>query len=178
MDKTKFNFELIDKYTPEVVIENSLQQIREATQGYVTGNIEKYDGPISSYTKQEGIAAVAKALSEPMKVNIQDDLGEQNKEKHRYEVFLTVKGLEHYRYRMMFIDYGAISYPVTVVMSEMLAVEYSGKRNDMFSVSTMKELKNMLDIIINSDTMITFVQQLIDESLRQEYSHYKQSQRN
>ena len=54
--------------------------------------------------------------------DIQDDLGEQSKEDHRYEVFLTVKGLEHYRYRMMFVDYGAISYPATIVLNEMLAI--------------------------------------------------------
>lgn len=44
--------------------------------------------------------------SETIKVDIQEDLGEQSKEDHRYEVFLTVKGLEHYRYRLMFVDYG------------------------------------------------------------------------
>ena len=171
MDKAKFTFELIDKYTPEDVIKKSLIQIEEATQGYVIGNIEEYSGPICSYTKQTGLAATLSSLqakSETVTVNIQDDLGEQSKEDHRYEVFLTVKGLEHYRYRMMFVDYGAISYPVTIVLNEMLAIEYSGKRNDTYYIDSMKELENMLDVVINSDSMISFIQKLIDESLRQE----------
>lgn len=102
------------------------------------------------------------------KVDIQEDLGEQSKEDHRYEVFLTVKGLEHYRYRLMFVDYGAISYPVTIVLNEMLAIEYSGKRNDIYYIDSMKELENMLDVVINSESMIDFIQKLINESLRQE----------
>ena len=32
----------------------------------------------------------------------------------------------------------------------------------------MKELEDMLDIVINSDTMLTLIQNLINESLRQE----------
>lgn len=106
--------------------------------------------------------------SETIKVDIQEDLGEQSKEDHRYEVFLTVKGLEHYRYRLMFVDYGAISYPVTLVLNEMLAIEYSGRRNDIYYIDSMKELENMLDVVINSESMIDFIQKLINESLRQE----------
>lgn len=171
MDKTKFSFELVDKYTPEDVIKKSLVQIENATQGYVVGNIGQYSGPICSYTKQTGLAATLSSIqtkSETIKVDIQNDLGEQSKEDHRYEVFLTVKGLEHYRYRLMFVDYGSISYPVTIVLNEMLAIEYSGKRNDTYYIDSMKELENMLDIVLNSDSMIGFIQKLIDESLRQE----------
>ena len=162
---------LVDKYTPEDVIKKSLVQINDATQGYVKGNIEEYCGPIRSYTKQTGLAATLSSIqtkSETIKVDIQEDLGEQSKEDHRYEVFLTVKGLEHYRYRLMFVDYGAISYPVTIVLNEMLAIEYSGKRNDIYYIDSMKELENMLDVVINSESMIDFIQKLINESLRQE----------
>ncbi len=46
MNKETFSFELVDKDKPEVVIKNSLQQIDEATRGYVSGKSEKYDGQI------------------------------------------------------------------------------------------------------------------------------------
>ena len=68
----------------------------------------------------------------------------------------------------MFVDYGAISYPVTIVLNEMLAIEYSGRRNDIYYIDSMKELENMLDVVINSESMIDFIQKLINESLRQE----------
>lgn len=176
MDKKTFTFELVDKYTPEAVIRDSLKQIEEATNGYVMGNIAEYGGPISTYTKNiGGKAAMLGALgtlatkTETVQVDIQNDLGELDDEDNRYEVYLTVKGLEYYKYRMMFVDYGAVSYPVTIVMNEALAREYNGgKRNERFSLNTMKELEDMLDIVINSDTMLTLIQNLINESLRQE----------
>lgn len=172
MDKRTFDFDLVDKYTPDIVIGNSLEQISEATRGYVSGNIAEYTGPISSYTKAVGITAALDVFSknaETVRVDIQEDLGEQDKKRNRYEVFLTVRGLEHYKYRMMFVDYGAISYPVTIVLNEDLAIEYSGgKINDTFSIKTMKELEQMMDAIINSDTLLLLLQNLINEALRQE----------
>lgn len=171
MDKRTFTFDLLDKYTPDVVIENSLKQIEEATQGYVIGEIKEYGGPISSYTKTVGLASALGALqttSETVRVDIQKDLGEQDKENHRYEVFLTVKDLAHYKYRMMFVDYGAVSYPVTIVLNDTLAVAYSGKRTDTFHIGSMADLEDMLSAIFNSDTMISLLQNLINESLRQE----------
>lgn len=167
MDKETFTFELLDKYPPEVVIRNILKQIEEATRGYVIGNIEKYDGPIFSYTKSTGLTSLQTAF-EPVAVDIQDDLGVQGTENYRYEVFLTVKGLEHYRYRMMFVDYGTVAYPVTIVMNEALAIEYSSKRNTTFNIESMSDLENMINMIINSKTMLSLIQSLINESLRQE----------
>lgn len=165
MDKKTFSFELVDKYTPETVIRNSLKQMEEATDGHVLGKIEEYQGPICSYTKK----GVLSTLSEPEEVNIQDALGEQNDERNRYEVYLTVKGLEHYKYRMMFVDYGAISYPVTIVMNETLAREYNGGRlQEKFLVKSMKDLEDMLSTIFESKAMLSLLQSLINESLRQE----------
>ncbi len=167
MNKETFTFELLDKYPPEVVIRNIIQQIEEATNGYVIGNIEQYNGPIYSYTKNTGLSSLQTVL-EPVNVDIQADLGAQGVENYRYEVFLTVKGLEHYRYRMMFVEYGSVAYPATIVMNEALAIEYSNKRSFMFKVGSMKALEDMLDTIINSETMVSLIQSLINESLRQE----------
>lgn len=170
MNKEKFTFELIDKYAPEVVIRNLLKQIEEETKGYVIGNIERYDGPIYTYTKRgSGITAVLGTIQPVSEtVDIQQDLGEQDPEQNKFEVFLSVKGLEHYKYRMMFVEYGTISYPVTIIMNEDLAVAYSGRRKSIFTIESMKKLEEMLDVIINSDMMVSFIQSLINESLRQE----------
>ena len=107
MDKKTFTFELVDKYTPEAVIQDSLKQIEEATNGYVRGNIAEYDGPIGTYTKNIGMLGALGTLAtktETVQVDIQNDLGELDDEDNRFEVYLTVKGLEYYKYRMMFVD--------------------------------------------------------------------------
>lgn len=167
MNKEMFSFELLDKYPPEVVVRNMLKQIEESTEGYVIGNIEPYDGPIFSYTKRTGLASLQTAL-EPTNIDIQAELGAQGAENNKFEVFLTVKRLEHYRYRMMFVEYGSVAYPATVVMNDSLAVEYSDKRDFVFRVNSMKDLEDMLNTIINSQTLVALIQNLIYESLRQE----------
>lgn len=159
---------MVDRDLPETVIRKSLKQIDEATRGYVRGHIEKYDGQIRTYKRILDFAAVTKVQQE-VTVDIQEDLGEQNNEDYKYEVFLTVKGLEHYKYRMMFMNHGTVSYPVTIVMNHRLAVEYSGgQRKEMFRVDSMKELEELMDKVINCDMMESFIQKLINESLRQE----------
>lgn len=167
MNKEMFSFELLDKYPPEVVVRNMLKQIEESTEGYVVGNIEQYDGPIFSYTKRTGLASLQTVL-EPTNIDIQAELGAQGVENNKFEVFLTVKRLEHYRYRMMFVEYGSVAYPATVVMNDSLAVEYSDKRDFVFRVNSMKDLEDMLITVINSQTLVALIQNLIYESLRQE----------
>ena len=77
MNQEKFTFELVDKYTPDIVIKNLLGQIEEATRGYVIGNIEKYDGPILSYTKKRESKGVFAALqgTEEYKSRYSDKIG-------------------------------------------------------------------------------------------------------
>ena len=54
MNEQEFVFDLVDKYSPEIVIGNLLKQIESATRGYVCGHIQEYDGEIASYTKEVG----------------------------------------------------------------------------------------------------------------------------
>ena len=168
MGNLKFEFKLKDEYTPEVAIMKILSQIEEATQGYVQGKVEVYDGPIYSY-KESSLALVGSSLLNAEKtIDIQGELGEIGAENHKYEVFLAVKGLPHYKYRMMFIEYGMISYPVTIVMDNELAMIYSGQDKELFKCDSMKMLQDMMEKIINSEPVIAFIQKLINEALRQE----------
>ncbi len=89
------------------------------------------------------------------------ELGAYGAENNKFEVFLTVKRLEHYRNRMMFVEYGSVAYPATVVMNDSLAVEYSDKRDFVFRVNFMKDLDDMLNTIINSQTLVALLQNLI-----------------
>lgn len=171
MNEEKFCFDLLDRYAPDIVIKKALEQVEQATKGHVVGNIARYDGPVYSYTKKTGLAAAlgtTQLYSDTVNVDIQQDLGEQNTDQNKFEVFLTVKGLEHYKYRMMFVQYSTIAYPVTIVMNEALAIEYSGKRNDIFTIASMKKLEELMELVLNSETMLILLQNLINESLRQE----------
>lgn len=169
MENMKFSFDLVDKYKPNEVLEMALKQVEDATRGFVKGNIQDYDGPMQDYLKKSGWAETLGAFvtASDMKVSIQDSLGEQGTEKHKYEVFLSVDALPHYKYRIMFLEYGTISYPAQVVMNDNLATECFGKFLNKFTVETMAEMENMINTILASDAMSKLIQNLINESLRQ-----------
>lgn len=69
----------------------------------------------------------------------------------------------------MFVNHETLSYPVMIVMNDNLAVEYSGGQiKDIFWIESMKDLEELMSRVINSDTMESLIQKLINESLRQE----------
>lgn len=168
---SSFSFEIVDKYTPDHVIEESLKGFNEETRGYVTAEIKHYSGEISSYIVKTGYwFNLAKAL-EPREevVDIQKDLGVVNGQKYRFEVFLTVKGLENYKYRMMLIQYSTISYPVTVVLSEDIAIWcIDSPSQTSFEISNMQGVRELMDRIFHNKHFREMVQQLINEALRRE----------
>lgn len=169
MDKTTFNFELKDTMSPEEVIIEIAREIGEYTKKIVVCNVEPYDGETNSYIKKTGYANIARALQsvEEEVVNIQDSLGEQSGIDNKFEVFLSVKGLEYYKYRIMFLKYGAISYPVQVVLNEDVAEAYSGQKQYIYNIESMEELKTMFETIMNTEFCTNLIQSLIYESMRQ-----------
>ena len=169
MDKAKFNFELKDTMSPEEVIIESARDIGECTNEMVICNVGPYDGETKSYIKKNSYATIARTLQsmEEETVDIQDSLGEQSGIENKYEVFLSVKGLEYYKNRIMFLKYGAIAYPVQVVLNEDIAEAYNGKKQYIYDVESMQDLKTMFETIINTDFCTNLIQSLIYESMRQ-----------
>lgn len=156
MNKKTFNFDLKDTMSPEEVIIESAKEI------------EEYDGETTSYVRKSSFMAMAEAMkSAEEKVDIQDSLGEQSGIDNKFEVFFSVEGLDYYKYRIMFLKYGAIAYPVQVVLNEDIAEAYNGKKQYVYNVSSMKELKEMFETIVNTDFCTNLIQNLIYESMRQ-----------
>lgn len=168
MNKETFNFDLKDTMSPEEVIIEDAKKIAECTRDMVSCNVNSYEGETTSYIRKNNILAMAEAMQQTEKtINIQDSLGEQSGVDKKYEVFLSVKGLEYYKYRIMFLRYGAISYPVEVVLNEDIAEAYNGKKQYVYNVGSMEELKIMFETIINTDFCTELIQSLIYESMRQ-----------
>lgn len=168
MNKETFNFDLKDTMSPEEVIIEDAKKIAECTRDMVSCNVNSYEGETTSYVRKNNILAMAEAMQQTEKtINIQNSLGEQSGVDKKYEVFLSVKGLEYYKYRIMFLRYGAISYPVEVVLNEDIAEAYNGKKQYVYNVGSMEELKIMFETIINTDFCTELIQSLIYESMRQ-----------
>lgn len=170
MKKSDFSFTLKDRKTADEVIEHELRQIKEKTDDYVEGHIKEYKGHIFSYTttRKSGLASFADFASpETIEKDIQEDLGEISREENRFEVYLSVKGLEHYKYRMMFVRYGAISYPVTIVLAEDLA-QLFGTYKETREANGEEDLRMIMDKILDSKFMKDLIQSLIFEAMRHE----------
>jgi hypothetical protein len=167
MANRKFDFELKDTKTPDEVVMDFSKQISEDTRNLVNCEIKPYDGAITSYIKRGSYSSIMKAFSTTDEnVDIQDELGEQSDLDNKFEVYLTIKGLESYKYRIMFMRYGAISYPVKIVLNEDIAKEYSGKFQYEYIVESMDELEDMVNKIFNSEFCTKLIQSLINEAMR------------
>ena len=102
MNKKTFNFELKDTMSPEEVIIESGKKIAECTNDMVICNVDVYEGQTKSYVKKNNLWAATEAFNKVEEtVDIQDVLGEQSGIDNKFEVFLSVKGLENYKYRIM-----------------------------------------------------------------------------
>lgn len=169
MSNKKFDFELKDTKTADEVLKEYGNRISEWTNGMVWCEVVSYEGATESYTKRSGLTAAAEALVErDITVDIQQYLGEQSEMDNKFEVYLAVRGLEYYKYRIMFIKYGAIAYPVNIVLNEDIAKAYSGKSQYKFFVETMKDLEEMVEQIFETDYCTKLIQSLIYEAMRQE----------
>lgn len=134
--------------------------------GYVIGRIREYQASMLILANRSEYDDDLFKGEEPVEHDIQEELGERDEEHHCYNVYLSVKGLAHYKYRMMFVRYGTFLYPVTIIMNDELAIEYSGNKNGIYQISSVDELENMMDVVINSEIMVSLIQKLINEALR------------
>ena len=98
MDKNTFSFELEDELAPNIVIANLLGHIDDLTNGYVNGNIKEYDGEIIHHNKGGLAASIAAQYAQLSMNDTYEKLGAQETEVKRYEVYLSVKNLDHYKY--------------------------------------------------------------------------------
>ena len=130
-------------------------------------NVLAYDGKTTSYVKTNGLLEMTMAVNTGKKVDIQDFLGEQSNVENKYELFLSVQGLDYYKYRIMFLNYRAISYQVQVVLNEDIAEAYNGKKQYVYDIASMDELRCMFETIINTEYFTELLQSLIYESMRQ-----------
>ena len=81
--------------------------------------------------------------------------------------FLQLRGRCIISIELCFLRYGAIAYPVEVVLNEDIAEAYNGKKQYIYDVDSMEELKTMFETIINTDFCTNLIQSLIYESMRQ-----------
>lgn len=91
MNKDDFNFNLRDTKSPYTVIEQSLAQIEDVTQSYVSGHIEEYKGNLEIKGLDQNLKQMHSVLTFDNIAKIQHSLGVQGDEKNNMKYFWLLK---------------------------------------------------------------------------------------
>ena len=88
------------------------------------------------------------SLTEGEYVDIQNNLGDVSGGRFKFELYITSTVTPNYRYRIMFVQYGIVFYPVTLVLDEAIATELG--QQQQIEIGTPNEFENSLGAILNS----------------------------
>lgn len=154
------SFDEIDLTAPNIVVKKILSELPKETNNYILGDIQEYEGYIESYTKHD-IKAIM-SFNMDTEVDIQDKLGENENEFHRFECYLYTSEYEKYRYRVFFMEYNIANYPVKIVLEESVARSvFVGKNGYIINCNSREELEQLVYTILNSKRMTEVMQHLI-----------------
>lgn len=159
----KLDFSDIDLTAPNKVVEEIVAQLAHATNDIIHGAIVEYNGHITSYTKA-GWSAISTALGTiDTKVDIQTTLGKSGEEEHKYELYLHTPLHKHYKFRILYLQYGIANYPVKVVLEQNVANDVYDESNASYIVTcdNRDELEELIYSILNSKKIIRVMQELI-----------------
>lgn len=159
----KLDFSDIDLTAPNKVVEEIVAQLAHATNDIIHGAIVEYNGHITSYTKASWSAISAALGTIDTKVDIQTTLGKSGEEEHKYELYLHTPLHKHYKFRILYLQYGIANYPVKVVLEQNVANDVYDESNASYIVTcdNRDELEELIYSILNSKKIISVMQELI-----------------
>ncbi len=163
----KISFEKKGCKTPELLFRQKVREIEAATQNYVIGNIEEYDGEIESYHQLNALATLTQSLRvSTVHKDIQDELGEIGDKSYKFEFYLSSPKLEDYKFRVLFFEYGISGYPLKIVLEQGIADELFQKEdmNYTITIDTEDALNSLIMQILNTKRIIDILQKIIDAS--------------
>lgn len=161
--KEKLNFNNVDLTAPDHVIQDVAAEIAKETDNIIEGKIETYDGPMFSYSRKSGVAALSAALSGALEnVDIQDSLGKQGTSSKKFEFYLSTPAYPQYKYIICYIEYNPSHYPVNIVLDQNISDSLKDTLPSYeVSVDTPSELEELFYSIITSPVVINVMQELI-----------------
>ena len=168
-NELSFQFDLKDVKAPEEVAKTVFDEVQKASNGYVKVKVEGYSKTsLTSSSRTVSLSALADALADQKMSTIQDKLGEIQAEKHIYEVYISARLMENYKYRMFFIKYETMSYPVEIILDNELAEQVLRQSRTLIINNDMESLEELLNKIKYSSYFTRYIQNIIYESIRRE----------
>lgn len=148
---------------PKNILEEQCTYLNKMTNEIIIGRVEEYSGNIDSYIIP-GFSDALKPLNDiftEKKVNIQSALGEMGERQFTYEFFLTSRVTPDYKFRVLFMQYGIMGYPVKIVLEEGIADEIDAEHGYIYSVQSQEEYEEVLGKVLNSTRITDIVTRLI-----------------
>lgn len=157
------DFSEIDLTAPDKVVEDILKQIPEVTNNIVFGQIDEYNGHVTSYkTARTSLAETLGTITTETHVDIQKSLGKQGEEENKFECYLYTSIYEDYKYRMFFMKYGIAHYPVQFTLEESIARSIQGTNsNYIVTCNNREEVEELILKILTSKKILSVMQELI-----------------
>lgn len=171
--KDKLNFEKTDLTAPNIVLEKICDELKDETNGYISGVVKSYSGHITSYYTKTGFSAITAALGTgTTKVNIQDDLGKLGDTTQKYEFCLLTPSYSSYKFRLFFMEFGIGNYPVKIVLEEGIADKLLNDfdNNYITKCDSPADFKELVMDILSTEYIISIMQELIN------VAHIKESE--
>ena len=174
LDITKMlDFSEMDMTPPNEVVEGILKQLPENTNQIIEGKISEYNGHVTSYTKTVPFADALGAMTKGNRVDVQDSLGAQGEEEHKYECCIYTAAYDAYKYRMFFLKYGIARYPVQFILEEGIARSIPDfTANYIIICNNRDDVEELTLEILESKKVLGIMQELIhiNQAKKQETS--------
>lgn len=157
------DFTEMDLTAPDKVVEEILKQIPEATNNIVSGQIDEYNGYVTSYTTTKpSLAAALETVTTERHVDIQKSLGKRGEEENKFECYLYTSIYEDYKYRMFFMKYGIAHYPVQFTLEESIARSIQGVNSNYIVIcNNREEVEDLILKILTCKKILAVMQELI-----------------
>lgn len=158
--KDKLNFLEIDLTDPCVVVNEILSQLPDQTDDIILGKIERYSGPVETYTKKRAnLAALVSGTSGDEEVDIQRHLGRFGISDYKYECYIYPRVFEHFRFRLFLMQHSDANYPVRLVIEETVAKSSLGYTETY--CATRDDFENTVVKILTSKRTVQLLQEMI-----------------
>ena len=150
------------KSTPRDLVQEQCEKLAEITNGKIIARVADYEGDYKSYSKMSNLALLANAASALTmeSFDAQKELGESGDDgSFVYEFFISSERTPKYKYRICFLYYGALLYPVGITLEQSIANELGVETE--FTVDSEEQFTTMLKRILGCDKLSEVLSNLL-----------------
>lgn len=144
---------------PQNIVENICKQLSKNTEKRVLAKVELFNKSLKEMNKGNYFSSLSRSALLKKELP-QDELGEVgDNSKFTFEVYLTGIKTKNYKYRMFFLEYGAIYYPVQISLDRLIASDLNCEYE--IRCKNEEELKETVKSIVSTDTVTDVIEGLL-----------------